>query len=81
MQIEDFYRHLYRKRDCQDTLEDVQEFLGDREIPQFTELENKSLKEEIRKEEDKSFLFSLSDNKAPGKSSLTPVYYKEMWPD
>ena len=27
-QIEEFYRDLYRKRECKDKLEDVQEFLG-----------------------------------------------------
>ena len=38
------------------------------------------LKEEIREGEIRAFLFSLSDNKAPGTSRLTPAYYKQMWP-
>ena len=50
------------------------------DIPQVTDTENKMLKEEIREGEIQSFLFSLSDNKAPGTSGLTPAYYKQMWP-
>ena len=36
-QIEEFYRDLYRKRECKDTLKDVQYFLGYSPIHRYRE--------------------------------------------
>ena len=70
---------LYNYRECRDSIEDVKQFLQDTEIPQVTQHKNEKLDQPITPEEVKSFLFSLSDNKAPGTSGLTPAYYKAVW--
>ena len=48
--IEKFYRNLYRKQDCRDNLKDVQDFLGNTEIPKVTRIENNSLGRKIKTE-------------------------------
>ena len=78
-QIENFYMELYDYRECRDSIEDVKQFLRGTEIPQVTKHENEKLDQPITPEEVKSFLFSLSNNKAPGNSGLTPAYYKAVW--
>ena len=53
-QIEIFYKDLYGYKSCRDSLEDIEQFLGETKVLQVTEKENSSLKEEIKEEEVKN---------------------------
>ena len=78
--IKDFYRDLYNHQECKDEVEDIKEFLGNAQIPQVTEEENRKITAEITEDEVLDYIKTLNPNKAPGISGLRSGHFLEIWP-
>ena len=78
--ISNFYSALYAHNPCDDTLEDIEEFLKDIKHETVSDLENESLTNEITETEVHNFIKTLKPSKAPGTSGLNSGYFLEIWP-
>ena len=78
-QIFSFYNKLFAHKECNSNLDDIRSFLGGVSLKQVTELENEKLQEPLSKQEIANFIKTMSNNKAPGFTGITPAFYKVFW--
>ena len=74
-----FYNSLFSHKPCNENLSDLQEFMEGIELNQITPEENKTLEQPITKPEIAEFIKTMSNDKAPGITGITPAFYKVFW--
>ena len=74
-----FYNSLFSNKQCNDNFSDLQKFMEGIELDRVTEEENMSLERPITKPKIADFIKSLSNDKAPSITGITPAFYKVFW--
>ena len=74
-----FYNSLFAAEDTSSTLPDIQEFMKGIETEKITQEENERLQQPISKADIADFIKSMSNDKAPGLTGITPAFYKVFW--
>ena len=74
-----FYNDLFSNKQCNENLSDLQEFMGDIELNKVTDTENLSLESPITRTEIANFTKTMSNDKAPGITGITPAFYMVFW--
>ena len=74
-----FYNKLFAHQECKDDYQDLVDFMGDIQTQKITEDDNKRLETPFSKTEVASFIKTMSNNKAPGLTGISPAFYKVFW--
>ena len=74
-----FYNDLFSTKDCNNSYNDLEDFMEGIDIGKVTTEENSHLENPISKEEIAQFIKSMSNDKAPGITGITPAFYKVFW--
>ena len=74
-----FYNNLFSYKQCNENFSDLQKFMEGIELDKVTEEENSSLESPITKSEIADFIKTMSNDKAPGITGITPAFYKVFW--
>ena len=77
--IFNFYNNLFSAEETTSTLPDIQNFMEGIETDKITEEENTRLQQPISQAEIEEFIKSMSNDKAPGITGITPAFYKVFW--
>ena len=71
-----FYKSLFSHKPCNDKFSDLQQFMDGIDLDKITQEENTALERPITKLEIANFIKSMSNDKAPGITGITPAFYK-----
>ena len=74
-----FYSKLFAHQECKDDFLDLVDFMEDIETKRITEDENLMLEKPFTTAEVATFIKSMSSDKAPGITGITPAFYKVFW--
>merc|ERR1711954_510364 len=74
-----FYNSLFSHKPCNDNFSDLQNFMDGIDLDKITQEENTALERPITKLEIANFIKSMSNDKAPGITGITPAFYKVFW--
>merc|ERR1711954_420389 len=74
-----FYNSLFSRKPCNDKFSDLQQFMDGIDLEKITQEEKTALERPITKTEIANFIKSMSNDKAPGITGITPAFYKVFW--
>ena len=74
-----FYNNLFSHKQCNENFSDLQKFMEGIELDKVTEEKSTSLESPITKSEIADFIKTMSIDKAPGITCITPAFYKVFW--
>merc|ERR1711954_136819 len=74
-----FYKSLFGHKPCNNNFSDLQNFMDGIDLDKITQEENTALERPITKLEIANFIKSMSNDKAPGITGITPAFYKVFW--
>ena len=74
-----FYKSLFSHKQCNHNFSKIQHFMDGIDLDKVTQEENTSLERPISKAEIADFIKSMSNDKAPGITGITPAFYKVFW--
>ena len=77
--IYSFYNELFSAEDLKSSLPDLESFMEGIETEKITAEENTCLQQPINKAEIAEFIKTMSNDKAPGLTGITPAFYKVFW--
>ena len=69
-----FYNNLFSQKQCNKNFSDLQKFMEGIELDKVTEEENSSLESPITRTEITDFIKTMSNDKAPGITGITPAF-------
>ena len=77
--IYSFYNELFSAEDLNSSLPDLESITEGIETEKITAEENTRLQQPINKAEIAEFIKTMSNDKAPGLTGITPAFYKVFW--
>ena len=80
LEFNNHFREQYKYKVCNDTEDDIKSFVNTNDLKKVTNEQNKAMSGRITVEEATSYLKTLSNNKAPGRTGFTTAFYKFFWP-
>ena len=75
-----FYNNLFAHHECKDDFQDLVDFMDDIQTQKISEDTNRRLESPFSKTEVASFIKTMSNDKAPGLTGISPAFYKVFWP-
>ena len=73
------FRKQYKYKKCNDTVDDIEDFINTKNLKKVTKEQSESMKGRITIDEATAYLKTLSNNKAPGRTGFTAAFYKFFW--
>ena len=77
--IFNFYNNLFQYHECNNEFSALQDFMKDIETGKITTEQNSELEKPFTKQEIADFVKTMSNDKAPGLTGITPTFYKVFW--
>ena len=74
-----FYNKLFEYKECNNDFSDLENFMKGIETGKITEEENSNLERPFTKQEIVDFIKTMSNDKSPGLTGITPAFYKVFW--